>query len=417
MSFWDWLRQRLWGTPPERDVSRLSGQGDSPRERVDTSGGPLKPEHRRKALRDRRLFPKARAPLGKRPKVMEWGEAQRLFSDTMRTRNRQIRDLLCDEEQLRRLGLPLWRNEVELALALEVRPRQLMSYAFHTYEEAHPHYVAFSRLKRDGSPRVILAPKRRLKALQRKLCALLVERLPVSEQAHGFRKGRSIVSGARLHVGKRVVVSFDVENFFPRCTWYRVRGLLLAYGYSYPVATVLALLTSECERQPVDWDGHLMQVPIGPRYCVQGAPTSPGLANALALKLDRRLQGLARKLGMHFTRYADDLTFSGDDPARVGVLLRAVAAIADEEGFSLKRSKTRVMRSGRRQTVTGLVVNRELTLPREQRRRLRAELHRSQEANRVLLGRLAFLWMIHPAQASQLWPTAWPSPLKRRCAE
>ena len=417
MSFWDWLRQRLFGTPPARDVSRLPGEGDPVREDVDTSGGPLKPGHLRKARRDRRLFPKARAPLGKRPKVMELAEAQRLFSDTMRTRNRQHRDLDCDEEQLRRLGLPVWRNEVELALALGLRPRLLMSYALHTHEEPHPHYVAFSIPKRDSSPRLILAPKRRLKSLQRKLCQLLIERLPVSDEAHGFRKGRSIVTGARCHVGKRLVVRFDVEDFFPRCTWYRVRGLLLAYGYSFPVATALALLTSECERQPVEWDGQLMQVPIGPRYCVQGAPTSPGLANALALKLDRRLQGLARKLKMNYTRYADDLTFSGDEPGQVGVLLRAVSAIAEAEGFSLKRSKTRVMRSGRRQKVTGLVVNQHLTLPREQRRRLRAQLHQNQQQDRALLGRLAFLWMVHPLQASQLWPAEWPSPIRRRCAE
>src|SRR5262245_22674850 len=112
--------QRLLGLRLERDVSR---QGDDRVvEVVDTSGGPLKPHHRRRALRDRRLLPKPRTVAStlrhsagiRRPKVMSADQADRLFSATMRTRNRALRDLATDEEQLRRLGLPLWRDEAEL---------------------------------------------------------------------------------------------------------------------------------------------------------------------------------------------------------------------------------------------------------------------------------------------------------------
>src|SRR5439155_13398728 len=169
-----------------------------------------------------------------------------------------------------------------------------------------------------GGKRLIMAPKRRLKMVQRKLLELLVERLPVSEHAHAFRRGRSIRTGAEPHVGKRFVLKLDLKDFFPSVTFARVRGLLIAYGYSYPVATTLTILMTEAERQPVEVDGTIFHVPVGERHCVQGAPTSPGLCNVIALRLDRRLSGLAKKRGFAFTRYADDLIFSGNaDRAKV----------------------------------------------------------------------------------------------------
>ena len=82
------------------------------------------------------------------------------------------------------------------------------------------------------------------------------------------------------------------------------------------MAAALAVLMTEAPRQPVAAEGKLYHVPTGPRVCVQGAPTSPGLCNAILLRLDRRLPGLARKHGFAYTRYADDLTFSGNDRQR-----------------------------------------------------------------------------------------------------
>jgi len=419
MSFWDWVKQKLLGLPPRRDVSRLAPDQDSTSEKVDVSGGPLKPGHRRRALRDPRLLPKARVPLGKRPRQMSKAEAERLFSDSLRTRNRQQRDLLCDQQQLQGLQLPLWKSEEDLAAALNLTLPQLRSFAFHRMGERHAHYVTFAVPKRGGGERLILAPKKRLKAIQRLLHGLLAEKLPVSAAAHGFRKGRSTLSNATPHVGKAVVVRFDLKDFFPHCTWQRVRGMLVAYGYSFPVATTLTLLMTESERQPLELEDGLVYVPVRTRYCVQGAPTSPALANALALKLDRRLLGLARKLGFDYTRYADDMTFSGAEPSKVGVLLRAVGAIVESEGFFLNPDKTRVMRKGRRQSVTGVVVNQVAGLSRQQRRKLRAALHQSQankngdgvvaNSNKMnhrafarLRGMLAYLAGLNPEQARRL---------------
>jgi retron-type reverse transcriptase len=424
MSFGAWLKS-LFGGPPKRDISRLAttatGQAlagaDTAEEVVDVAGGPLKEFHRRRALRDKRLLPKVKSParrlgLAKRKSVMPAAEAQRLFGATMRTRNRNLRDLLVDEEQLRRFGLPIWKNEEDLAGALGISLRELWFFAIHREKERQPHYVTFAIPKRSGGKRLIMAPKRRLKAIQRRLLELLVGKLPVSGHAHAFRRGRNIRTGAEPHVGKPFVLKLDLRDFFPSVTFARVRGLLIAYGYSFPVATSLATLVTEAERQPVRFEGETFHVPVGYRHCVQGAPTSPAICNALLLRLDRRLSGLAKKRNLAYTRYADDLTFSGDMDRPSAARLRVAASrIIGEEGFEVNTDKTKLMGRGARQSVTGVVVNQILGLSRQERRRLRACAHQlklksgtneEHEKRDWLCGKLAYLSMLNPAQAAKL---------------
>ena len=204
MSLGAWIKS-LFGGARQRDISRLSPAATGPgstgagaaEELVDVSGGPLKEQHRRRALRDKRLLPKVKSParqLGftKRKKVMPVTEAERLFGGTMRTRNRNLRDLLADADQLQRYCLPVWKTEEDVAAALGISPKELWFFAIHRERERQPHYLTFSIPKRSGGKRLIMAPKRRLKLIQRKLLELLVEKLPVSEHAHAFRRGRSI---------------------------------------------------------------------------------------------------------------------------------------------------------------------------------------------------------------------------------
>lgn len=109
--------------------------------------------------------------------------------------------------------------------------KELWFFTIHRERERQPHYVTFAIPKRSGGKRLIMSPKRRLKAIQRKLLEVLVEKLPLSENAHAFRRGRSIRTGAEPHVGKRFVLKLDLKDFFPTVTCARVRGLLIAYGY------------------------------------------------------------------------------------------------------------------------------------------------------------------------------------------
>jgi RNA-directed DNA polymerase len=200
----------------------------------------------------------------------------------------------------------------------------------------------------------------------------------------------------------------DLRDFFPSVTFARVRGLLVALGYGYRVATTLAVLMTEAERQEATIKGKSYQVTTGPRYCVQGAPTSPGLCNAIALRLDRRLAGLARKLEFSYTRYADDLSFSGNDSGRIPPLERLATQIIEAEGFRVNDQKTRIMRRGSRQTVTGVGVNDVLGVSRQERRRIRAMIHQTalSTADPARLawirGKLAFLKMLNSKQAEAL---------------
>jgi RNA-directed DNA polymerase len=419
MGLFQWLKSLFAPGPVVRDVSGLTRDavGDhaaTRQEVVDTSGQPLKPGNLRRTIRDPRLLPKPKPSQALRwvrpkPKILPRDEADRLFSETLRTRDRNIRDLAPDVEQLQRQGLPVWTNEGEVAEALGLTVKQLRHYSIHRQRETTLHYVTFAIRKRSGGQRLIHAPKRRLKAIQRSLHEQLVSKLPVSPFAHGFRKGRSVATNAAPHVAKPVVIKLDIADCFPTIHVGRVRGLLIAYGYSYPVAQTLAVLMTEPPRQPVEIDGKLFHVPVGPRVCVQGAPTSPALCNAILRRLDHRLAGLARKHGFDYTRYADDLTFSGHDLTKIKLLITIAARIAREEGLPLNLKKTRVLRAGQRQTVTGVVVNKTVGLSRQDRRRLRATLHQRRQANdpdplkdRQLQGMLAYLLMLNPTQAAAL---------------
>ena len=225
--------------------------------------------------------------------------------------------------------------------------------------------------------------------------------------------GRSIATNARVHAGARVIVKLDIRGFYPTVTMRRVKGLLRRAGLGEQVATVMALLATESPREEVVTHGKTHYVALGPRSLPQGAPTSPSITNALCLRLDCRLSGLARKLGCRYTRYADDLTFSwhGDARAQVGALLRAAGQIVRAEGFEVHAKKTRVMRAGARQKVTGLVVNRApadrpaARVPRATQRKLRAairnrELGRQGEGETLeqLKGMAAFVMMTDRAR-------------------
>ncbi len=410
MGLGDWVRGWLawWRGERTRSITRIAGEGaalDKVSEVVRLHEPP-KPGHLRAFDRDPRLLPKPKLAFNRKPpKVMDANEANRLFAGTLRTKNRGIRDLLPNEEQLKRYGLPLWRTELDVANALGVTIGVLRWLSIHRPRETQPHYVTFAIPKRSGGQRLITAPKKRLKAAQRALVTALIDKLPVAEPVHGFRAGRSVKTNAEPHVGRAIVLHMDLEDFFHTVSYARVRGYLIALGYGFPVAAVLSALVTEAERQPVEVGEQVFHVPVGPRRCVQGAPTSPGLCNAITRKLDRRLAGLAKKLGWTYTRYADDLTFSSDDPTTVTAMHEGAKRIVEAEGFRVNAKKTRVMRKGGAQRVTGVTVNRVLGLSRLERRKLRAAIHQhgaDPEWQARLDGHVAYVHMLNPGQAELL---------------
>jgi RNA-directed DNA polymerase len=224
-----------------------------------------------------------------------------------------------------------------------------------------PRYQRFTIRKRGGGLRTIDAPSEELKRLQRRILRRVLALLVVHPAVHGFERGRSIVTNARLHVGRSVVVRLDIRDFFNSTGAKRVEKFFRRIGWDRPAAR---LLTGLCTHE-----GGLPQ----------GAPTSPRLANLVNYKLDTRLDHLAAKAGAMYSRYADDLTFSfdRDEAGRVRALIRTVQRIVENEGYRLhKRRKLHVRRPHQRQIVTGVVVNERPNLPRETRRWLRAVEHR-----------------------------------------
>ncbi len=409
MSIIDWFK-RLVGAErsEETDVSRTKNGGGGWSSMTST-------KNLRKPSRDERFKPRERMRWGgfrSRPSVMNSKEAARHYSTSLATGDLTLRRTGTDPEQLERYGLPRWDDEADLAEFLGLTRERLAYFACHRREDSVNHYVSFRVPKRNGGTRVIMAPKRELRQLQRRLLRELVDRFPVSEYAHGFRRGRSIRTNAEPHCGKDLVIRFDLADFFGSVNYFRVRGYLVSLGYGHVVASSLALLMTACERQPVEVSGEVVHVPVAMRYCVQGAPTSPGVCNAVASTLDHRLAGLARKYGYDYTRYADDMTFSGDDDRGVGPLLGVVPEIVTDEGFALNRDKTRVMHSGQHQRVAGVTVNEVIGLSRRERRKIRAMIHRmkkereagtlSEEEVHRLEGKLAYVEMLNPQQGAAL---------------
>jgi retron-type reverse transcriptase len=274
-------------------------------------------------------------------------------------------------------GLPPLPDVKTLASAIGVSVAEIRFLAYERALSRVSHYQRFLIPKKSGGSRQISAPMPRLKRVQYWILDNILAKVPVHEAAHGFVPGRSILTNAAPHTGRGVVVNLDLKDFFPTLSWRRVRGKFQGLGYSGAVATVLALICTEPDADEVELDGQRLFVRKGPRRLPQGAPTSPALTNLICSRLDKRLSGLAAKLGFTYTRYADDLTFSASGEAAeiTGTLLKAVEAIVTAEGFAVHPGKTRVMRSHRRQEVTGLVVNERVGVPRDTLRRFRALLH------------------------------------------
>lgn len=284
-------------------------------------------------------------------------------------------------EQLAKFKLPVCHTPLQLAeiIAKQIKDFDLKQLRFLTFQRevsTISHYQRFQLVKKSGGLRTISAPMPRLKAVQHWILHNILNVLPLHDAAHGFRSQRSIVSNAQPHVKQAIVLNLDLKDFFPTVSYRRVKGVFQQLGYSEAVATHLALLCTVAETEEVHLDGERYFVEMGQRVLAQGAPTSPALTNFLCRRLDSRLAGLARKLGFNYSRYADDLTFSGTTEAKkkVNLLLRQIHFVVAEEGFNVHPDKTRVMHSGRRQEVTGLVVNEKPAVSREQRRELRAVL-------------------------------------------
>jgi len=247
--------------------------------------------------------------------------------------------------------LPIIFNKDHLSLLVGYK----LSYLIGAAQRTTSYYRIFSITKRSGGQRQISEPLPSLKEIQRWILDNILYRLPPSRFAKGFVPKRSIRENARFHRNQEKVLSLDLKDFFTSIRVNRVYLFFHSLGYSRPLSR---LLTHLCTL-----DGSLPQ----------GAPTSPALSNLINVQLDKRLGGFALKHNLRYTRYADDITFSGD--LHAGRIIRFVQKVVGEDEMRLNEKKIRLMERHQRQEVTGITVNQKLQASRETRRRLRQAIY------------------------------------------
>ena len=409
MSLWQFLKRLFLGGPPDiPDASPRSTQTRTERSRV-------------------KLDPLSYQQPQDHQRTTKTSEKPYLYARKDTYRQNGWYDLRAggDASFLQQERLPLFETPEELADWLDLKPGQLawLTHFFlpghraDSVEKSHYHYHWVP--KRSGGERLIESPKPLLKQVQSKILQDILNQIPVHRSCHGFTQGRSILTNAQSHCGQRVLIKYDLQNFYPSVTVNRVIAIFRALGYNREVAIWLGRLTTTAIPSSIPFPS---EGPKGLRdylagHLPQGAPTSPALANLSAFSLDLRLFGLTNSFGGNYTRYADDITISGPETLLKGLktLIPLVNQVIREERFTVNKAKRKVIRNNQRQTVCGVVVNEHPNYSRKEFDRLKAMLfncvrfgpdsqnHEGIENFRKhLRGRISFVKQLNPDRGAKL---------------
>ena len=268
------------------------------------------------------------------------------------------------------------------------------------------HYRKVKLPKNNGGFRTLSVPDEVLKSIQRQIAEVLLIHMPVSRYAKAYRFGSSTLRNAKHHVGKQVVLKLDILHFFDSIRYSTVKDKVFPEEiYAEPVRILLTMLCYHKDALP------------------QGAPSSPAITNIILYEFDEQIGQWCRERGIAYTRYCDDMTFSGDfNPAEV---IRFVRLELKKMGFLLNEQKTQIQRPGQQQTVTGIVVNEKLSIPADYRRKLRQELYYCRKFGiqehlqkigleipentyrMQLLGKVNYVLQVHPNDKDMLDARKW----------
>lgn len=252
------------------------------------------------------------------------------------------KEILKYTERLQSNNLPIIYNLRHIRKIFQIKRKEQELFFG---EQRTSLYSCFEIPKKSGGKRTIEAPCERLKKIQRWIKDEIIDLFCPSEHATGFRKGISIVDNAKPHIGKELVINLDLKDFFPSVTYAEVLRLFVYMGYRLDVAHLLTKLCTNSDN-----------------VLPQGSPASPSISNLVLLKLDKRLSMLARSINCCYSRYADDITFSGEK--NIKSIVPLVQRIIVEEGYSVNEDKIRLQYANQRQEVTGLIVNTKLSVSR-----------------------------------------------------
>ncbi len=273
-----------------------------------------------------------------------------------------------DNIKLHMLGLPVIQMVDNFSQVTHISKYTIYQLSKHSDK----YYKTYTIPKKSGKLREISQPSKKLKGLQSWILANILNKLKVSNSCKGFEKGSSIADNAEPHKDANTILTLDLEDFFPTVKRNQVYSIFKTIGYNKAISTIL---TNICTFQGI---------------LPQGSPCSPKLANLSASKLDARIQGYVGKRGINYTRYADDLSFSGLSPAKVVKIIPMIKSIIENENFVVNPVKTRIAGASRAKKVTGLIIsNNTFGIGKQKYKDLRAKIHHltlpSEQTNTKLL--------------------------------
>ena len=276
-------------------------------------------------------------------------------------------------------GLPVIFDTSHLAFMLNMSHRDLVHIAF----MASVFYKYFAIKKRNGGYRRIMAPYMHLRQIQLWINKNILSKVQQPEYVTAFVKGRNTKMNARMHENRAYVLKVDLSNFFESINVRRVCAAFMWMGYESSVASCLAkLCTAKIDDYKYDMLGERPEIQTlfdelmqrHEPFLIQGAPTSPALANIVCGRMDKRMKRLSQETGFNYSRYADDMTFSADDKAMLPKI-SLIRKIVKEEGFTLNEKKTELLHQGNKQMVTGLLVDGRVRVPGTYKRDIMRHIH------------------------------------------
>lgn len=255
---------------------------------------------------------------------------------------------------LKNLGLPPITDLDELSSEMRLSSGLVQQLVY----KSDDYYKVYYLDKKSGGKREIAQPSRAMKAAQSWILRKVLSRLSASQNSKGFEIGESILSNAAPHVGAHVLLNIDLEDFFHSVPASHVYSIFHSIGYNKNISHILTSLCTFNGRLP------------------QGAPTSPKLSNLACQRLDSRIQGYSGPKGIMYTRYADDITLSAFNEAKIRKAQPMIEEIVKDEGFTVNHRKTKVCGTRKRKEVTGLVISTDsVGIGRKKYRQMRAEIY------------------------------------------
>ncbi|MEP6262744.1 MAG: reverse transcriptase family protein [Gillisia sp.] len=279
--------------------------------------------------------------------------------------------ILTSKEEL----LMLLNEAKKMMYGEEFKPIRLKHLTYYANPDfCKKRYTSFCIAKKNGGERIINAPVKGLRSILRVLNFVLQAVNEPHPAATGFVLDRSIVDNAKAHVGKHYVYNLDIKDFFHSFDRNRVKMGFMRKPFNLNKdknKEELAFFLSCLCTHPFEIEGEIKTV------LPQGSPTSPTITNILCQDLDRRLNGLAKKFNLSFTRYADDITFSSSHNIykEVEFQKELQRIIQEDQQLNINPTKTRLQKTGFRQEATGLIVNEKVNVRKKYVKQLRMWLY------------------------------------------